>query len=80
MKRVVFMAIPVAMSSSGGEDDDDHLGPLRSILLRLGRKRFGPEDEKTRSALEAIMELEKLEYLAERMLEDVSWQDLMTNY
>jgi predicted transposase YdaD len=49
----------------------------QKILLRLGRKRFGPPDKPTRAALEAITDLDRLEQLSERLLEVASWQELL---
>jgi predicted transposase YdaD len=53
------------------------LAEIREVLLRLGSKRFGPPDNATRSALEAITDLKQLESLTERMLEVESWQELL---
>ena len=53
------------------------LAEARQILLRLGRKQFGPADETATTALNAITDVEKLEELSERVLEVGSWQDLL---
>ncbi|MCI0459341.1 MAG: hypothetical protein L0Z62_20520 [Gemmataceae bacterium] len=48
------------------------------LLLRQGEKRFGsPPDAKTRAALEAIGEVERLEQLGEELLEVGSWQEFL---
>ena len=49
----------------------------RNLLLRLGRKRFGEPDAATLAILEAITSLERLEQLAERLLEVESWAELL---
>jgi predicted transposase YdaD len=49
----------------------------QQILLRQGRKRFGPPDKSIRAALAAIADLGRLEQLSERLLEVASWQDLL---
>ena len=49
----------------------------RNILLRLGGKRYGTPDAATQSALDAILSLERLELLVERLLEVESWQELL---
>jgi hypothetical protein len=49
----------------------------KKILLRLGRKRFGPPDKATRATLEALTDLNRLEDLSERVLVVTSWQELL---
>ncbi|MCS6861010.1 MAG: DUF4351 domain-containing protein [Abditibacteriales bacterium] len=49
----------------------------RTILLLQGTKRFGPPSEETRAALEAITSVERLEYLAQRLLDVSSWEELL---
>jgi len=49
----------------------------RKIILRLGRKLFGPPDETTTAALTATEDLERLEFLSEQILDVKSWQELM---
>jgi hypothetical protein len=53
------------------------LSEARQILLRQGRKLFGPADETTESALNAIEDMAKLEELTERILDVGSWQELL---
>lgn len=53
------------------------LSEARHILLRLGQKRFGPADEATEAALNAIEDVDKLETLGERVLDVESWQELL---
>lgn len=48
----------------------------REILIRLGRKRFGPPDRRVRAALERLDDLGRLEQLTERLLEVGSWDEL----
>lgn len=50
----------------------------RDLILRLGGRRFGPPDAATRAALDAITSTERLERLAERLLEAESWAELLT--
>ncbi len=49
----------------------------RKILLHLGGKRFGPPDVRTRTAIEAIADVERLEQLTERLLDVSSWEELL---
>jgi predicted transposase YdaD len=51
-------------------------GSLR-VLLRLGRKRFGEPDAATLTQLQAITDLDRLDRMAERMMEAASWQELL---
>jgi predicted transposase YdaD len=48
----------------------------RRLLLRLGRKQFGPAPANFEAAIQAMTDVEKLEDLSERVLEVSSWDDL----
>ncbi len=48
------------------------------MILQLGSKRFGPPDAATQATLDAITTTERLERLAERLLEVESWAELLT--
>jgi predicted transposase YdaD len=50
----------------------------RKLLIRLGRIRFGRLPKATRTAIEAIDDLERLERLSERLLTATSWADLLS--
>jgi predicted transposase YdaD len=47
------------------------------ILVRQGRKRFGPVKADIKSQIESISELDRLEQLIDRVLEATSWDDLI---
>lgn len=49
----------------------------RRILLRLGERRFGPPSAAVQATLEDISDLERLERLADRMLEAATWDELL---
>jgi hypothetical protein len=49
----------------------------RAILLRLGSRRFGPPDARTRTAIDAITSAERLEQLTERILDVENWDELL---
>jgi predicted transposase YdaD len=49
----------------------------RAVLLRLGRKRLGPPDAASLGALQSITDVDRLEGLAERVLEVSSWEELL---
>jgi predicted transposase YdaD len=56
-------------------------GDLRTshrFLLRQGRKRFGPADAATESALTSIQDLDRLDRMSEAVLSATSWQELLT--
>ena len=49
----------------------------KQLLLRLGTKRFGPPSGHIEAELQKITSLERLEQLAERLLEAENWQELL---
>jgi hypothetical protein len=49
----------------------------RAILVRMGRKRFGPPDGRTLAILESISRPEYLEELSERLLDVTTWDELL---
>ena len=53
------------------------LAEVKKVLLRQGRKRFGPPAKATKAALQAITSLPRLERLSERLLDVSSWDELL---
>jgi hypothetical protein len=49
----------------------------QELMFRQGRLRFGRLDKATRSAIEAIDDLEPLQRLSERILTATNWRDLL---
>jgi hypothetical protein len=49
----------------------------KRIMLRQGTKRFGPPHARTRAAIEAITDVDRLEQLTERLLDVSSWDELL---
>lgn len=49
----------------------------RNLVLRLGRRRFGPSNARSEAALAAVDSVERLEQLAERVLEVETWEELL---
>ena len=47
------------------------------LLLRLGQKKFGPADAMTSAKLKGIVDLERLERVAEEILSANSWDELL---
>jgi predicted transposase YdaD len=55
------------------------INEARRVLLRQGRKKFGPPDDATLASLEALTDLGRLEELIDRILDASSWQQLLGN-
>jgi hypothetical protein len=53
------------------------LQEARRMLLILGERHFGPPDEATVSAIQAIADIERLESLTRQMPHVESWQQLL---
>jgi predicted transposase YdaD len=49
----------------------------RRLLLRLGRKHLGNPEATVEATVRAIIDVERLELLAERITEVANWQDLL---
>ena len=49
----------------------------RNLLMKLGGKRFGAPSEAIVAALRSISDPVRLERLSERILDAVSWDDLL---
>lgn len=49
----------------------------RTLLLRLGRRRFGEPDAATVAVLEALADLPRLERMSDAILDVPSWADLL---
>jgi predicted transposase YdaD len=54
------------------------LWEAQKILIRQGRIRFGRLPKATRTAIEAIDDLERLERLSEHLLTATNWADLLS--
>lgn len=50
---------------------------VRKMLLRQGRKKYGPPTPETESALNAITDIDRLEAMCERLLDVASWDELL---
>jgi len=51
----------------------------RKLILRLGTRRFGPPDQHTQTILDEISSTERLEQLADRLLDVSGWQELLAS-
>ncbi|HUY34966.1 MAG TPA: hypothetical protein VMV69_19620 [Pirellulales bacterium] len=59
--------------------DEGRVEEARKIILRQGRKLFGPPDECSAATLTAIEDLQRLELLSEQLLEVKNWQELLAS-
>jgi Domain of unknown function (DUF4351) len=50
---------------------------VREIVLRQGRKKFGPPGQKIEAEINALSNLERLYELVDRILDVSSWDDLL---
>jgi hypothetical protein len=50
---------------------------LRKMLLRQGQKRFGAPSAAVRQVLESLSDLDRMERMADRVLEVANWQELL---
>jgi hypothetical protein len=50
---------------------------LRDLVLRQGRKKFGPPTAEQEAAVKAIAELPRLEALGEKLLDVATWDELL---
>ncbi len=50
---------------------------LRKILLRQGQKRFGAPPAAVVQTLESLSDLDRMERMADRVIEVSSWQELL---
>jgi hypothetical protein len=50
----------------------------KTALLRQGRKKFGPPDERVQAELSALADLERLNELTDRILDVSSWDELLS--
>jgi predicted transposase YdaD len=59
--------------------DEGRTEEAKRILIRLGSKRFGPPDAVTRSAIETIVSIDRLEKLTEQLQDTSSWEELLAS-
>lgn len=73
-RRLASMAIPRV--ESGGDGPRERVREAQKLLLRLGRKRFGPPGSGIELRVCGIQDLARLEMLSTRLLEVADWQRL----
>jgi hypothetical protein len=70
--------IPIATAAGGsGDGSDDRLDLARSLLLKLGRKRFGEPPPEVELQIRRVADLDRLEALYDRLLVVMNWQELL---
>ncbi len=79
--EIIFPLMQKVMTMVRWEDLKSHdmfVGKgIRRTIFALGKRKFGPPDERTTQELEAIKDLNRLEHLSERLLDVSNWQELL---
>lgn len=58
-------------------EEKGRVAEARAIVMRLGSLRFGPPSDATRATVAALNTPERLEQLAERLLQVETWDELL---
>ena len=58
---------------------DGRTKEARSLLLRVGRKKFGPPTAAHEAAIDELSDLARLEALCEKLLDVNTWDDLLND-
>jgi hypothetical protein len=73
------MAISTAATGGAGDDAGDRVRAAQTLVLGMGRTRFGPPDFEIERRIRSIPDLKQLEKLFSRLMEAASWQDLFSS-
>jgi hypothetical protein len=57
--------------------DEGREQQAKRMILRLGQKRFGPPSEEVKTRLQAVVDIDHLERLAEALLVVSGWSELL---
>jgi hypothetical protein len=57
--------------------DEGFVLEARKLLLRQGRRKFGPPAAEVEATIQAIDDLDRLERMSERLLDVTTWQELL---
>jgi hypothetical protein len=60
--------------------EEARIKEAQAVLLHLGQIRFGPPDEPTRTAIESLQDLDRLNRLHERLLTASNWTELLAEH
>jgi predicted transposase YdaD len=58
---------------------EGRIDEARQAVLQLGRKKLGQPNEGVRTRIAAIADVDRLNFLLERILEVASWDELLTS-
>lgn len=75
----VFRGVRVMLESSAFElyEEKGRVEEIHRVLLRLGRRRFGPASAQVEAVLRAMQDLDRLERMGDAVLTAQSWQELL---
>ncbi len=51
----------------------------REILIRHGTKKFGPPDEQTKTRISAMVDVNRIQDLIDRVLDVATWDELLAD-
>jgi predicted transposase YdaD len=57
--------------------DDGRIEEARTVLLRLGRRKLGPVSEAVEARVTALVDLDRLNDLLDRIFDVTTWDDLL---
>ncbi len=57
--------------------EEGHLEEAKKLLLRLGWRKFDAPDEGVKSAIDAMMDVEQIERIVDRLFDAANWQELL---
>jgi predicted transposase YdaD len=79
VSRKVFAGVRAMKDSATFMEilDEGRETQTRRLIQRLAEKRLGAPDEQTRTRLEGITEIGRLERIHDRAMDASSWQDLL---
>jgi hypothetical protein len=68
-----------AILDEGREEgrEEGALREARKLLLRQGRRKFGAPEPAIEATVQAITDLDRLERMSDRLLDVMTWQDLL---
>ena len=70
--------VPVATADEWDDCPPDHVRQAQDLLLRLGKRRFGPPPPGIEQQIRAITNLDRLKKMLERAFDATSREELLT--
>jgi hypothetical protein len=78
MERGIEKGMEVGLAQGRAEGlRTGSVGEAKSLLLRIGRRRFGAPPAAVLVALDAITDLSRIEIMAERLIDASGWTELL---